>query len=201
MNIDYDQLFSIDTSNKGIRNNQTEQYYPYEATPYPHLKTLFSACPLKATDHLVDVGAGKGRLLFYAHDQFECQVTGIEMNEELYHLARKNKAKYFKSFSGKSRSIHLVNERAENYAIETMDNIFYFFNPFSLHVFKKIVKNITISAQQHPRMIELILYYPAPEFEQYLQKETSFKLLKTINIPGISKINPRECFVVYSFVL
>src|SRR5690625_834926 len=197
MNINYDQLFSIDTSNKGVRKDQLEQYYQYEATPYPHLKTLFSAYPLKPTDHLVDIGAGKGRLLFYAHYYFSCHVTGIELNKQLYHLAYENKTRYFKTFPNNERSIRIIHDRAENYSIQMKDNIFYLFNPFSIHIFKKIIDNINASVQQQSRTITLILYYPAHEYEHFLQTDTLFKLIKTVKIPGISKINPKECFVIY----
>lgn len=193
----FDKLFSIETDNLGEYTIKNEQYYPYEATPYPHLNTLFDAFEIHPYDHLVDIGSGKGRLLFYAHYHFNCYVTGIELDKHLYQLAIKNKTKYFKTFPRKKRSIKIIHNQAENYTIEKRDNIFYFFNPFSLNIFKNIIENIIYSAQKFPRTIKLILYYPQDAYEQFMQMNTPFKLKKTINIPIISKINPQERFSIY----
>lgn len=45
-------------------------------------------------DRLVDFGCGKGRVLFYVNQRFQCEVCGIEVDEELYELALDNRAYY-----------------------------------------------------------------------------------------------------------
>ena len=46
---------------------------------------------------------------------------------------------------------------AEQYEIQKTENIFYFFNPFSADIFKKVVKNIMKSYEEHNRTMHLIL--------------------------------------------
>src|SRR5690625_2091752 len=125
MQTNYDLLFGIDTSNRGRYQNESKQYFPYEATPYPHLQKLFSTFPLNPTDHLIDIGSGKGRLLFYAHYYFNCRVSGVEINEQLQVITQLNKQRYFKKYPGESSTISLIHQRAELYDIPPTGNIFY----------------------------------------------------------------------------
>lgn len=199
MHTNYDKLFSIDTSNHGIRSDQFKHYYQYEATPYPHLYTLFAHFSLKSSDHLVDFGSGKGRLLFYTHYHFNCSVTGIEMNKFLYDLSIENKSHYLANFPEKQQTFNIMHLQAEKYLIEQTANVFYFFNPFSLHVFQTIINQIVSSVHEHPRNVNIILYYPDDTYKQYLQNETPFHKINEVRIPGISHINPKECFVIYRY--
>lgn len=199
MHTNYDKLFSIDTSNQGNRTQQLDQYYQYEATPYPHLNTLFTNLSLKSSDHLVDFGSGKGRLLFYTHYHFNCSITGIEMNKFLYDLSIENKAHYLAAFPEKQQTFNIMNMQAEKYLIEKSANIFYFFNPFSLNVFQKIINQIVSSVHNHPRSVNIILYYPDDMYKHYLQNETPFQREDEVKIPGIAHINPKECFIIYRY--
>jgi len=193
----YDLLFGINTSNRGRYQNKHQQYFPYEGTPYLHLQQLFAAFPLSPTDHLIDIGSGKGRLLFYAHYHFKCRVTGVEINEQLQRIAQQNKHQYFKKHPGENSIISLVHQRAELYDIPPTGNVFYLFNPFSLEIFESLMTRISQSADKDPRDISLILYYPKEEYREFLQKQTNFQLLEKVDIPGISAINPQECFKIY----
>lgn len=197
MPTNYDLLFGIDTSNRGRYQNKSKQYFPYEGTPYFHLQKLFATFPLNTTDHLIDIGSGKGRLLFYAHYYFKCQVTGIEINEQLQRIAQQNKRQYFKKHPDESSKVSLVSKQAELYDIPPTGNIFYLFNPFSREIFERLMIRIVQSADKYPRKISLILYYPKREYREFLQKQTNFQLLGKVEIPGISTINPQECFEIY----
>jgi|SRR5690625_1297583 len=196
MTNNYDELFKIETGNQGSIKAKSKHDSPYEATPYSFLARLFDELPLTKEDRLVDFGSGKGRLLFYLHDRFRLRVTGVEKSEELHQIARKNKDIYCKERKGARQQINLINQSAENYNLRKEDNIFYFFNPFSLTIFKQVITNILSSAQQYNRPIRLIFYYPRQKYIDYLI-DTPFRLEQEILIPGLSRINPQERFLIY----
>src|SRR5690554_3750838 len=74
-----DKLLNIKTD--GLREwRDNHLYNRYEATPYRSLKTLFKSLKLSPSDHFVDYGSGRGRVMFYVHHKFNCYVRGIEAN-------------------------------------------------------------------------------------------------------------------------
>src|SRR5699024_12608611 len=105
------------------------------------LHTLFKEYKLQRTDGFVDFGSGKGRLLFYVHNLFGASVTGIEMNEYRNKKTKKNKKKYLKQAKQRA-DIQLECCLAEEYLVQSTNNVFYFFNPFSVQIFMKVIQNI-----------------------------------------------------------
>jgi hypothetical protein len=78
-----------------------------------------------------------------------------------------------------------------------LDNRFYFFNPFSIQIFRNIVKNILLSIEKFPREVEIVLYYPSDDYIYFLDNHTSFKLKEEIPLPGLYEINTNERFLIY----
>jgi|SRR5690625_3348170 len=196
MHKDYDNLLYVKTTNTGVRAEQSPHYHHYEATPYSIIHTLFEEYELQPTDSFVDFGSGKGRLLFYVHNLFGVSVTGVEMNEYLHKKTIKNKKKYLKH-AKKKGDIRLECSLAEEYHIKETDNVFYFFNPFSIQIFIKVINNILDSVENHPREIDIILYYPSTVYIHYLERNTSFKRIQEVQVPGLYKINENERFLIY----
>ncbi len=78
--------------------------------------------------------------------------------------------------------------------VKREDNCFYFFNPFSEKVFKKVIANIMESVMKTPRTIDLILYYPIPEYKEVL-RQYPFRKINKVRVPGAQ--DPHEKFVIY----
>ena len=192
---DYEALLNIETSGED-KYHTSFHYHRYEPTPYQVLETLFDVYPLDQTDSVIDYGCGKGRLNFFIHHRFGCVVTGIEMNETFYQNAIANQLSYTKKYPSKECKINFVCGLAEHYLIKPNDNKFYFFNPFSIQIFRKIIENILISMETHPRCVDLILYYPSDEYLYYLEHKTAFYQIHDIPLPNEQR-NYRERFVVY----
>ena len=93
--------------------------------------------------------------------------------------------------------IEFLNIFAEKYKISSTDNKFYFFNPFSVQLFMKVINNILISLEKSPRDIDLILYYPSDEYIYYLENYTGFLLYKEIELPNLSINDKRQKFSIY----
>lgn len=194
---EYDRLLNIYTGMSLRDRNHVGNfhYHPYEPTPYEALEKLFSQYKMKRSDHIVDFGSGKGRLLFYVHHLFQSHVAGVEMDEELHLEALMNK----ESYNGiEEDAIQFYHCFAEDYIIQPGDNRFYFFNPFSPQIFYKIVTNIMRSLEDHERDVELLLYYPSEEYMLFLESQTAFQLKEVIELPGLYEKDPSEKFLVYN---
>jgi SAM-dependent methyltransferase len=192
----YDKLFNIHTNGKGVLN-QITHYYPYEPTPYLALEALFGEYEVNASDHFVDYGCGLGRLNFFIHYFYHASVTGIEMNEIAYRKALQNRELYAKKTKRPVEKIQFRLCLAEQYEIGVTDNRFYFFNPFSVHIFQYVVNQIMLSVENAPRLVEILLYYPSEDYVFYLEHRTPFRLVQEVVVPGLYEKNSNERFVVY----
>ncbi|MFJ8243777.1 methyltransferase [Peribacillus asahii] len=193
----YDELLNIKTGEEQKVFNKSLHYHRYEPTPYSALEQLFKQYELTSSDRVVDFGCGKGRLIFYMNYLFNASVVGIEMNETFYQEAIDNRNSYVKKMKKSSHCIQLHCCLAEKYKVDSLDNRFYFFNPFSVQIFMKIIQNILRSVEQFPRDIELVLYYGSKDYIFFLENQTSFQFKKEILLQGLSERNPYERFLIY----
>lgn len=177
---EFDQKLNIRT--EGIRElpGKPRHYNRYEATPYIALEKLIDQYQLKPTDQVVDFGSGRGRVSFFLHYHFDIPVTGIEMSDPTLDEALQNKTFYERKHKHLTAPIRFEYGLAENYPIHPEDNVFYFFHPFSLKIFKQVVENIIQSTEENKRPVDIIFYYPLPEFKKFLKKEKAFRLVNKI---------------------
>ncbi|WP_042144374.1 cyclopropane-fatty-acyl-phospholipid synthase family protein [Paucisalibacillus sp. EB02] len=192
----YDKLLNIHTNEKGTPN-QLGHYYPYEPTPYEALEALFEQYELESSDHVVDFGCGLGRLNFFIHYFYQASVVGVEMNEISYRKALQNQKQYAKKIKKPIQRVEFKCCRAEDYGITEKDNRFYFFNPFSIHIFQRIINRILRSVEESPREVDIILYYPSEDYIYYMDNQSVFRLDKEIVVPGYFEKNPNERFLIY----
>ncbi|MCM3669723.1 class I SAM-dependent methyltransferase [Mesobacillus maritimus] len=195
----YEKLLNIKTQEgkKGI--HKSIHYHPYEPTPYSALEELFEQYKVTKDDRIVDFGSGKGRLNFFIHHLFGAHVTGIEMNEFFYRDSLANLERYLVKHKNSKNKIQFFHCLAEDYPIHPEDNRFYFFNPFSIHIFKKILSNIMLSMEQHPREVELVFYYPAEDYIYFLENQTPFELKQEFRLSFLYEHNSNERFLVYRY--
>lgn len=195
----YEKLLNIKTTGEQQGFYESHHYNRYEATSYLALESLFKEYTLNSSDNIIDFGCGKGRLAFYINYYYNSSVTGIEMNNNYYSICENNKKNYFKTFSKPKDKIKFLNIFAEEYNVLPTDNKFYFFNPFSLQLFIKVLNNILISVEKYPRSIDLILYYPSDEYINYLDNYTGLTLTQEIPVHNLYLVDKRQKFVIYSF--
>ena len=193
----FDKLLNIHTQGSQKGFHPSVHYNRYEPTPYHALEILFNQYPLKNSDRMVDFGCGKGRLNFYVHYFFQASAVGIEMDQSFYEEALENKRNYIKKHRKGKESIHFQCCLAEEYKIDSKDNRFYFFNPFSLQIFIKTVNSILLSVEKSPREVEIILYYAPEEYLFFLENQTAFELKEEVILPGLYERNPYEKFLIY----
>lgn len=193
----YEKLLAIKTTGEQKIFNASIHYHRYEPTSYAALEALTNKYEFTEKDSIVDFGCGKGRLNFYINYFFNSFVTGIEMNNFFYKQAIENKKSFFQTNKGKRDNINFLNCLAERYTISPLDNKFYFFNPFSMQIFSKVIKNILASVELNDKTVDIILYYPSNDYIYFLDTNSSFVLLDNIKVPHMYDNDPRHKFLVY----
>lgn len=188
-----DTELSIKTEEIQTDGTDTYHCHRYEPTPYAVLDELFSVFTPSSQDVLVDYGCGLGRLNFYVEKLYSLCSTGVEYSLSYYERALEN----LQSYNGKKNNIHFVNCRAEEYIVSGKETIFYFFNPFSIDIFRSVINRILDSWQELPRKITLILYYPEDDCIFYLEHHTAFKRLDEIAASEGIRKDRRERFSLY----
>lgn len=191
----YERLLQIETAKPQQGFPDLVEYHRYEPTPYAALDLLRDAYPLKPTDMVVDFGSGKGRLPFYLAYTFRIRAIGVEMDTGYHEEALRNWINYSKKHRSRG-SVRFVCEYAEQFTIPPEANRFYFFNPFSVQVFRQVVANILDSVELVPRPVDIILYYPADDYLYFLNDETPFRFVQDVRLP---LKNLHERFLIYSF--
>ena len=187
-----DKQLNIKTEEVQLDNKHSYYNHRYEPTAYEILDLLFDEYTLSPNDTLVDYGCGKGRLNFYVNWRFHCNVVGVELNKEYYQDAINNLASYTATFKHKIRFEYMP---AQDYMVKDTDSFFYFFNPFSIEIFSKVIRNILYSIEQSPRFCTVILFYPDFDYIYFLENYTFFERVDEIKIPN-SK-DERNCFYIY----
>ena len=148
-----------------------DHVYPYEPTSYSVLDRLAQSGWVQNTDHLLDYGCGKARTLIYLHDKTGCRASGVELIQSLYDTGLENIASYNKHVCmphGKQCVIDLACCPAQSYEIPPSVNRVFFFNPFSVEIFKSVMKRVTDSFYEKTRPILVFLYYPQDEYVAYM---------------------------------
>lgn len=193
----YDELLNIQTVGEQDGFYKSFHYHRYEPTPYSALQILFEQYELKSSDRVVDFGCGKGRLNFYINYFHGADVIGIEMNKTFYEEAMINRDYYVDAVEENGGQIDFECCLAQEYEINSRDNRFYFFNPFSVQVFMSVVNNILLSVETVEREVEIILYYPSEDYIYFLEYQTVFELKEEVQLPGLYESNSNERFLVY----
>ena len=136
--VKYDKLLKIKTT--GRDDSRSDQYcYPYEPTPYCVLERLAYCGYLGKKNHLIDYGCGKGRVDFFLAWQVRCRTTGVEYDERMIKAAEENRQR---AVSGAKTTFIL--ENAALFQVPESADRFYFFNPFSVEILRKVLAGILV---------------------------------------------------------
>ena len=187
----FDNYLNIQTTGFQYGFPKLAKYHRYEPTPYSGLEQLFEVYELPMGANFLDIGCGKGRVPIYVHHRFDIPVKGIEMDQKFFVEAEHNAAQYLKKAGKKRSSLQFLNMVAECYEIKKRDQVFFFFNPFSMHVFGEFMNNILLSYEHDARVIDIILYYPSPDYLQYLQQELALESYLDIKLRHEKNENER----------
>ena len=188
----WDQRLQIQTAGRDEEN--ADQYrYPYEPTPYTVLERLVNSGLIRENDVVLDYGCGKGRVDFFLSHQTHANTIGIEYDQRIYRSAIENQE------TALSRTkTEFVLTRAESYEVPIAVNRYYFFNPFSLEILRKVMARILESYYEHPRELFFFFYYPSEEYLSYLMTVDELEYYDEIPCGDLfAGKDPRERIVIF----
>ena len=189
----FDWKYGTDTMRRvDVDSLDTDSGYRVHATPYQATKTrplvkLFQQLQLPHDGIFVDLGCGKGRVLFIAAQLGFKKVVGIEFCARLCRHAREN-AELFLKKNPACALIEVVETDVTRYEYRGDENIFFLYNPFDATVLAKVLAQISESALKAPRDIWLI--YNNPVHHDSVLKNRLFAGYERYEIEG-------EIFHVY----
>ena len=188
----WDKLLQIKTSGRDDSNSDQHRY-PYEPTPYSVLERLANSGFIGKKDVVLDYGCGKGRVDFFLSYQTKAKTFGIEYDERIYQGALENK----KTAVSGARTEFLP-ARAESFEVPQEVNRFYFFNPFSVELLRKVMARVLESYYENPREEYLFFYYPSEEYVSYLMTVDELEFYDEIDCSDLFEgDNLRERILIF----
>lgn len=189
----WDKLLKIKTTGRDASNS--DQYsYPYEPTPYRVIERLANSGLISKRDVVLDYGCGKGRVDFFLAYQTKANCIGIEYDERIYYVAIENR----KTAVSKLKAGFVLG-RAEEFAVPVEVNRFYFFNPFSVEILRKVIARIMDSYYEKPREMYLFFYYPSEEYISYLMTVDRLEFYDEISCDDLFEGNDlRERIMIFA---
>lgn len=155
---------------------------PYYATPWASLFHLSRYIKRNLSDgmghSILDIGCGKGFMLYYFSRKSFSKVSGIEYEKHLKAIAGKNLRKLCRE----KESIPSVYKGDAVYFRNYHEyDVFYLYNPFDRITLERVITRIMASMKDHPRT--LYLFYCNPLYEDLLPdygwRETAHFYYKT----------------------
>jgi hypothetical protein len=122
---------------------------------------------------LIDIGSGKGRVMFLAAEYPFRRIVGVESVGELHAATERNIQRY-RHRARRCPSIEAVHAKAQDYAWPADPLVLFFFNPFPADVMTPVMQRLARSMEQHPRPVWLILLFP--ELAPIIQSVTTLRL-------------------------
>jgi SAM-dependent methyltransferase len=106
----------------------------------------------------IDIGSGKGRMLFVAAELPFARVVGVEFDEYLHAAAVRNVAAC--RLRRRCTIIEPVLANAAEYEFPPGSLVVYLFNPFGPEIMNRMLDNLERSFSRDPRHIVLLMLWP-----------------------------------------
>ncbi len=107
----------------------------------------------------IDVGSGKGRMLFVAAEYPFRKVMGVEFSNALHDDAVANLKRY-KFPKRRCADIEPVHADAREFEFPNDNLVIYMFNPFGPEVMERMLANLERSLEKHPRHVIVVMLWP-----------------------------------------
>lgn len=75
-------------SKKFLMKKKKKRIHAYGETPISALNKIVQVCKIGENDHLLELGFGRGRALFFLSEVCKCKITGIEWIGFYYYVAK-----------------------------------------------------------------------------------------------------------------
>lgn len=126
----------------------------YEPTPYYIIEAMLRNLRFGPEDVLIDIGCGKGRVIFSVATKKFKKIIGIEAREDILEVARQN----LKNLKSNNTPLQIIKADAATFDMKE-GTVFFMFNPFWGKTLIKVMENIKSSLLINPRDIRIVCYY------------------------------------------
>lgn len=150
-----DRRLGIDTMGRG--KVTSDRNAPYEPTDYRVLERLAASGLITKKDRVLDVGCGKGRVVFFLAEFLEVNAKGVDLDPNLIRAAEENRLRY-----PHPERTEFVCCDAARYGYGG-ENVLFFFNPFSEKVLIPVLRRIMKVHEENGKGYRLFFYYPTEE--------------------------------------
>jgi SAM-dependent methyltransferase len=136
-------------------NHPDDQYSYYAPSTYGNIRRILRALDVRpGRDVLLDLGAGKGRVLVMAAREPFVRIAGVERSPELSAMARR----HVDHARGRRRCRHVdvVTADASTYDLPDDVTIIYFASPFGGGILDAVLDHIRASLVRAPRPVRLV---------------------------------------------
>jgi hypothetical protein len=120
----------------------------------------------------LDLGSGKGLMLFAAAEFPFARIEGIEFAKSLHEAAVRNIASY-RSSRRRCDTIVSTNIDATTFRFPLEPLVVFLFNPFRHQVLQSVLANLEESVRSHPR--DVVVVYLSPLDARYFKQLQSFE--------------------------
>lgn len=190
-----DLKLGIDTEGIEINNIYCKKNGYYEPMPYAILDRLIRENVVTSNSKLIDFGSGKGRVAVYLAKKLGAYVWGIEYDAKLIETANKNA-----DICGVTNSVQFLHMDVKDTELDQFPsmNQCYFYNPFSIEIFCKVISKITKYVDLHKRSVELILFYPTLQYVRVLLKNRKITYVREVDLSEFfGKNRARACIMCF----
>ena len=168
----YEEKFGIKTS--AIKRSDSKEFFHYQGASYRVLFRIFSeTSKLKNRFEFVDIGSGKGRVIFVAEYFGFNNLTGIELDQFLVNEAENNRKHY--SYKRKESQIEFVHANALEYPYKNTATVYFLFNPFNEEVLEKVLDRIIRLSKAETWFVYMNPLYPKAFDRSEIEYVQTFK--------------------------
>ena len=162
-----DTLRYVDVEELGFT---TEIGYRYEHTKKKYLSKVLKDLEISHNDSIIDVGSGKGSALIEFSKYPFGRISGVEYSQLLNKISYNNLKKL------KIKNVDLICMDATKFEGYSDFNYFYFYNPFPVSTFKKVLNTIIKGNANNEKTIFII--YKNPTCHDLIVKSKYFEFIK-----------------------
>lgn len=145
--------FTLPAASEEVKASR--DYNGYTKTPEKHMERLLQSLDISYKDsRFLDIGCGKGAVLRVASRLPFQKVAGLELDEDLIRIARRNM-----QILGLNQ-VECIHANALEFDRYGEFNVFFLFNPFSDDILSQVLDVMLKTLEENPRDIYIIYHHP-----------------------------------------
>lgn len=157
-----DTISRIHPSRVQTNSENKQRSSGYGATRALPFFGLLKRLQLPKDQTFVDLGAGKGRVMFLAAQWGFKRIVGIEFSKPLCEIALNNlQVLRLRRLLQADADLRIVESDVTQYEFGPTDSILFLFDPFDAVIMNRVLENLGSSIRRHPRPVWLIYNTPA----------------------------------------